>query len=367
MRQPDARGLKVWFGAFLLWTAVAGVFATQLYFAGLPLRRALAWTLPRWYAWGLVAPGVFWLDRRLAATMSLTTRVMLHVPLGVLSTSLTIVLRLLARGVRGAQIPPSYGSFFLDRFYSDLPIYAVLVGISFARTYAEQVEQSTNASHELALRTTDLERRLVESQLQSLRAQLQPHFLFNALNTISAFTESSPQTSRRLMAQLGDLLRASLRHTARPLVTLGEELSFLDDFLAIESARFEGRLHVSVRADDDTLSLQIPSFLIQPIVENALRHGVGPRLAGGRVEVVAAQNGSTLHICVRDDGLGLPAGWNFEDHAGIGLQNVATRLEHLYGRKHLLRVVPRASGGVEVHLELPMEQAVRHAVASGQP
>ena len=138
------------------------------------------------------------------------------------------------------------------------------------------MKRAARQAHELALRSADLERRLVESQLQSLRAQLQPHFLFNALNTISAFTETNPQMARRLMAQLGDLLRASLRHASQPLVTLGEELTFLDDYLAIESARFEGRMHVSVRADDDLLPMMVPSFLLQPLVENAIRHGVGP-------------------------------------------------------------------------------------------
>ena len=117
----------------------------------------------------------------------------------------------------------------------------MIAGISFARLYAEQVRRGIREAHELALWTADLERRLVEARLQSLRGQLQPHFLFNALNTISAFTESNPQTARRLMAQLGDLLRSSLRHSSQPLITLGEELTFLDDFLAIESARFEGR------------------------------------------------------------------------------------------------------------------------------
>ena len=149
----------------------------------------------------------------------------------------------------------------------------------------------------------------MESQLQSLRAQLQPHFLFNALNTISAFTETNPQMARRLMAQLGDLLRASLTHAAQPLVTLGEELTFLDDYLAIESARFEGRMHVSVRADDDLLPVMVPSFLLQPLVENAIRHGVGPRLSGGRVEVTATGAPSALSLRVRDDGVGLPPDW----------------------------------------------------------
>jgi len=360
MRQRVEGRLKIWFGAFLLWTAVAGVFATQLYFAGLSWQRSLAWTLPRWYAWGLVTPGIFWLDRRLAANTSFTTRVILHVPLGAIWTSATIVLRLLSRGVRGAS-PPSYSQFFLDRFYSDLPIYAVLAGISFARQYADQVKRRTQEAHELALRTTELEHRLVESQLQSLRAQLHPHFLFNALNTISAFTESSPQTARRLMAQLGDLLRASLRHAAQPLVTLGEELTFLDDFLSIESARFEGRLRVSVSVEDDLLSLMVPSFLLQPIVENAIRHGVAPRLASGHVEVTASRDRSTLRLCVRDDGLGLPAGWSFENDAGVGLRNVAARLEHLYGRKGQLRIAPVASGGVEVQIDVPAQPALTRA------
>ena len=147
------------------------------------------------------------------------------------------------------------------------------------------------------------------------------------------------------MAQLGDLLRASLRHAAQPLVTLGEELTFLDDFLAIESARFEGRMHVSVQADDDVLPVMVPSFLLQPLVENAIRHGVGPRLSGGRVDITAtgtpAQRSS---VRVRDDGVGLPADWSFERDAGVGLRNVAARLEHLYGRPGLLRRRSSAGG-----------------------
>jgi two-component system, LytTR family, sensor kinase len=350
------RALKVWGGAFLLWTAIAGVFATQLYFAGLSWRQALVWTLPRWYSWGLVTPGVFWLDRRLAARASLRMRLGLHVPLAVVWTSVTVLLRLVMRAVKGS-FPPDVSDFFLERLYSDLPIYAVIAGISFSRQYAEQVQRSTREAHALVLRTADLERRLVESQLQSLRAQLHPHFLFNALNTISAFTESSPATARRLMAQLGDLLRASLRHTAQPFVTLGEELTFLDDFLGIESARFEGRLQISVHADDELLAVKVPSFLLQPVVENAIRHGVGPRLAGGRIDVTATGTASALRIRVCDDGVGLPAGWRFARDAGVGLRNVAARLEHLYGTPDLLQVVSRSAGGVEVQIDLPAQPA----------
>jgi len=363
MRRPATSRLLEAAGAFLLWTALAVFFATQLYFAGLPWGRALAWTLPRWYSWGLVTPFIFRLDRRLASSTTLPVRVALHVPLGLAWTAVTIALRLAARPMRGTPLPPDFNAYLLDRFYSDLPIYAVIAGISFARLYAAQVQRGIREAHELALRTADLERRLVEASLQSLRAQLQPHFLFNALNTISAFTESSPQMARRLMAQLGDLLRASLRHTAQPLVTLGEELTFLDDFLAIESARFEGRLHVSVDADDSLLPRMVPAFLLQPLVENAIRHGVGTRLSGGRVDVSVAVDDRALRIRVRDDGVGLPPDWSFERNAGVGLRNVAARLEHIYGRPNLLKVVPVPTGGVEVQIDLPEPPAARPNVA----
>jgi LytS/YehU family sensor histidine kinase len=167
------------------------------------------------------------------------------------------------------------------------------------------------------------------------------------------------------MAQLGDLLRASLHHTSQPLVTLGEELTFLDDFLAIESARFEGRLHVSVHAGDELLPRTVPAFLLQPIVENAIRHGVGTRQAGGRVDVSVTASGRALHIRVRDDGVGLPRGWSLDHDAGVGLRNVADRLEQMYGIAGLLKVGAGDTRGVEVQIELPESPAKPRPEAAG--
>jgi LytS/YehU family sensor histidine kinase len=310
--------------------------------------------VPRWYSWGLLTPAVFWLDKRLGGGLPLPFRVALHVPLGVGWTTTSIALRLAARPLRGLGMPADLSTFFLDRFYSDLLIYAAIAGVSMARDYAGQIRQRERQAHEQAVERAELERDLIEARLQGLRAQLQPHFLFNALNTISACTETDPQAARRLMGQLGSLLRASLSHADKPLVTLGEELTFLDDYLAIEAVRFEGRIEVTVDADDDTLDLQVPGFLLQPIVENAIRHGVAPRLSGGRVEVSAARSGATLVMRVRDDGVGLPAGWSFESHAGVGLSNIASRLAHLYGRTDLLGVHPRVDGGLEVVVTIPL-------------
>jgi LytS/YehU family sensor histidine kinase len=151
------------------------------------------------------------------------------------------------------------------------------------------------------------------------------------------------------------LLRASLRYTSESTVTLGQELTFLDDYLAIESARFEGRVTVSVQAGDDLLPLRVPGFLLQPVVENAIRHGVSKRLTGGHVEVTASRDGQTLHLRVQDNGVGLPAQWQFPRDAGIGLRNIASRLEHLYGRTNLLQIGPPIPQGAEVKIEVPLE------------
>jgi hypothetical protein len=339
----------------LFWTGLGVFFASQLVLAGLTWSVALSFSMPRWYSWGLLTPGVFWLDRRLGAGRSFGARVALHVPLGIAWTLLSIVLRLVSRPLRGASWPPDIANFFLERFYWDLLIYAAVAGVSISRDLARQARQREAEAHHLTLQATDLERRLVEARLQSLRAQLNPHFLFNALNTISAFTETDPKAARRLMGQLGDLLRASLTHASRPLVTLGEELTFLDDYLAIELARFEGRLTVDVHADDEVLNSLVPGFLLQPLVENAIRHGIAPRLSGGHIDVSATREASMLKLQVQDNGVGLQPDWQFERDAGIGLRNVAARLEHLYRRPGLLTVLRNASGGVDVRLDVPLE------------
>jgi LytS/YehU family sensor histidine kinase len=295
-----------------------------------------------------------WFDRRLVDRLPAIARVALHVPLAPAWVTFAILLRLIVRPIRGAPLPTDLSAFFAERFYPDLVIYVLIACVSMVRAYTARMNDRAMEAQE---RAADLERKLAEAALQTLRAQLQPHFLFNALNTISAFTETDPRTARRLMAQLGQLLRASLRHTSDALVTLGDELTFLDDYLAIESARFEGRLTVSVTADDELMDVRVPTFLLQPLVENAIRHGVAPRLAAGSVEVTVAREGGHLHVRVRDNGVGLPEGWDFERDQGVGLRNLAARLAYLYGAGGTLRVAPRQIGGVDVDVTIPLAQA----------
>jgi two-component system LytT family sensor kinase len=371
MRFPAAFGLRgpmlvVW--AFVFWTVLGVFFASQIMLMGgenVTWTLAFIYAMPQWYAWGLLTPGVVVVDRWLGRGRSIGARLAMHLPLAVGWTLLCISIRLFVRPLIGNTWPPSIPRFYLERFNWDLLIYAVIAGIAIARDYARQARDHEREAHRLQLEAVELQRHLAEARLQSLRSQLQPHFLFNALNTMSSLTESDPKTARRLMEQLGQLLRVSLRHADSPLATLAEELTFLDDYLAIESVRFEGRITVSVRADDDTLEAAVPGFLLQPLVENAIRHGVGPRLSGGHIAVTAVREGSLLRLRVHDDGLGLRADWAARRDVGVGLRNTAARLEQLYPGEHVFRVAPGAAGkGVEVRIDLPWRPSAVKAPAT---
>ena len=220
--------------------------------------------------------------------------------------------------------------------------------------YAAEARQRELEAARLETQAAQLGASLTEARLRALQAQLNPHFLFNALNAISAFTERAPQTARRMMAELGDLLRASLDHADRQEVPLSEELGFLEHYLAIERLRFEDRLTMTVVASPDVRRALVPSFLLQPLVENAIRHGAGTRVQRGHISIEAGREGDRVVLRVEDDGAGLPEGWRLEDHGGIGLLNTARRLAALYGADQHFSVESLPDAGVRVRISLPL-------------
>ena len=223
--------------------------------------------------------------------------------------------------------------------------------------------QAARARREAALRS-----QLAEARLRALRMQLNPHFLFNALNTISGLAERDPKATRRVVARLGTLLRRALEGAERPLVPLREELAFLDDYLAVVEARFGGRLTVRVTAPDALLDAIVPDLLLQPLVENAVEHGAGEADRPVGIEVQAWQEGAVLGLAVCDDGPGFPDGFLVEDDVSrptpsvlpqrarprVGLQNVRARLSELYGEAGRLTLRPRPGGGVCAEVRLPL-------------
>jgi two-component system LytT family sensor kinase len=191
------------------------------------------------------------------------------------------------------------------------------------------------------IRTADLERSLSEARLATLRTQLDPHFLFNTLNSISAYVESAPRQARLMIEQLGDLLRLSLEHADEQEIALERELLFVDRYIQLQLVRYADRLDVRVRVDPEVTSAAVPNFLLQPLLENGIRHGTSKLTAAGTIEVSAWRSGERLHLRVRDNGPGLPAGWTLERHIGIGLSNTQARLEQLYGKgEYSLEVAP---------------------------
>ena len=263
----------------------------------------------------------------------------------------------MTRPLRGAGMPEDFAAYYVERFYSDLLVYAVIAGASMARDYAAQVRERERDAHQQALERAELERHLVEARLQGLRAQLHPHFLFNALNTISAFTETDPPTARRLMGQLDSCsahrsrCRQAAGHAGR-----GADLP----------RRLPGRRIGAIRGThqrDRRRRGRYPRPYgagIPAPTDRGKRHP--PRRGAAAVGWTRRGHGqasAAIVLRVRDDGVGVPADWSVDAHAGVGLKNAASRLEHLYRRQGLLTVQRRPEGGLDVTITIPSQQEVR--------
>ncbi len=349
------------FTPLALWSLLVLFFSTRTEVRGEPFVwipitwfEALKISLAQWSAWGGLALVIIWIDRRLPVQKdALVKRFLFHVPLSlVFSVAYTylnyanLVLldaprdaSLLAGGVLATawRVIPRNGTFF----------YWVIVGTYIAVDYQKHLRNRD-------VRTAELERLLSEARLNVLRTQLQPHFLFNALNAISAHIEHEPKTARLMLERLGELLRLSLDHIDEEEIRLDQELAFVEKYLQLQAMRFEDRLEVAMNLDPTALDALVPPFILQPLVENAVQHGAAARSTPGTITVDAWRSNGTVRLAVRDNGPGLPAGWSLERNEGIGIANTRERLRHLYGAQHQsVEFSPEPGGGVRVDLSLP--------------
>ena len=226
--------------------------------------------------------------------------------------------------------------------------------------------------HEASKESTERQRvvtRLVQAELDTLKLQLNPHFLFNALNSAMALIGSNPAAAERMVSELSDFLRLVLSTSSEQEVPLERELGLLDRYVAIQRVRFQDRLTVSCNIEEGVRAALVPSLLLQPLVENAIRHGIGPRAGAGYVQVTARRIGDRLSISILDDGVGVRARRSRERSrgTGLGLTNTSTRLNHLYGENHEFVAGPRDEGGYSVRVTIPFKLArVPSSVVSGQ-
>ncbi len=233
----------------------------------------------------------------------------------------------------------------------------LLVVAGAVSTYATHWHEQLVLHHYRSARDRrELEVRLAQAQLQTLKLQLHPHFLFNALNTVTALLHTDPDGAERTLSALSETLRFSLRHAGAHEVPLARELEFLHHYLGIQQIRFQHRLSVVFSVGADARQALVPSLILQPLVENAIRHGIEPRASGGRVDIGATRVDGRLLLSVRDDGVGLRENPSHSGH-GIGLSNTQERLARMYGDSHTFELRALETGGVAVSIEIPYRQA----------
>ena len=235
-------------------------------------------------------------------------------------------------------LPRFYRAYFHTNLLFMWAVVAAFHGLRIYRKYkAREVEAAR------------LETRYAEAQNLALRMQLQPHFLFNTLNSISALVHSNPDGADEMISRLGDFLRSTLDAPHEQLVTLRRELAFIQDYLAIEQIRFQDRLRVETEIPDELMELRVPSFILQPLVENALKHGLADRPQGGTLHLRARKEAGSLVLEIQDDGEGFVPG-----REGVGLANVRSRLGLLYKGRHQLDILGGPGRGTLVILRLPL-------------
>ncbi len=366
-RAADGRKLeqRSWrFGLYVAgWTLIGLFFVSPIIAQALATGAEIPWgqvlsTFLDWYIWGLLFPLIWWASRRFPFEPGkLASRIPIHLACGLI-VSLIFVLLMLVKGsllagldldrpsLAGVGSLPGYLLGGIELFL--LPYFAIVAFLHAIAYY--------NKHRERQLRSTRLEAQLALAHLDMLKMQLQPHFLFNTLNAISALMHRDVDAADRMISLLSDLLRFSLEKDDRHQASLSSELEFLNRYLAIERIRFRDRLTVDQDVDPGCLTAQVPRLILQPLVENSIKHGIAMRSAAGHVGIRGRRIGDRLEIQISDDGPGLPGSKLRE---GIGLTNTRARLEQIYGGDHRFELRNGDAGGVLVHLEIPFEEEPR--------
>jgi sensor histidine kinase YesM len=347
-----------------IWTFIGIVFTFQGYFTSyrserpMPFSEAFYMQMIWAYLFAVATPLVLWAAARLPIERTNWIRsALLHIPISVaLSIALTALGRVLIWLRFGYPVGrsltfESVTRFVIGNFSEAIGIYLLIALTSYAYSYYRRYREGQ-------LRTLQLEAQLSHAQLQALKMQLHPHFLFNTLHSISALLNKDVPAARKMITRLGDFLRLTLENSGSQEVTLQQEMDFLSCYLEIERIRFQNRLVTRMEMGEHTLDAKVPNLILQPIVENAIRHGIAPRSTPGLIEIQAKQLNGTLRIQVRDNGPGLSEHRTSDVlfKKGLGLANTENRLERLYGAAHSFDLKNDPDGGLIVTLEIPFHK-----------
>ena len=355
---------------FLAWTAVALFFVTQDFARKFFSHDPTPWWhfLVSWfigaYIWAVMTPVILWLGRRFPIERKKWPRQ------AALHLLFSVGISLIQLGLESAVLPrlgvfPSLMSTFRSTltilliigFHQGIVTYWTLLGLQYGFSYYRRYQERERDALRLELHASELKTQLAGAQLSALKMQLQPHFLFNTLNAIMVLVrQQRGRQAEEMLGRLGDLLRCVLEDVEAQEVPLRRELEYLQLYLSIEEVRFQDRLRVEIAADPAVLDAAVPHMGLQPIVENAIRHGIGRSSSAGKIHISAYRMNETLVVKVQDDGPGLPPA-NASQGRGIGLANTRARLSQLYGAAAQLAIENGPHGGALVTMVLPYHDA----------
>jgi two-component system LytT family sensor kinase len=317
-----------------------------------------------WYAWALFTPVIAWLANRYRIERGRWPQAAVAHLVGVVVFTaghvavLTTTRWWLSMGTSRAYVwSAGFKVTFIQYFDWEMMTYWAIVGLSLAVAYYHE-------ARERALRASQLETRLVEAQLQTLQRQLQPHFLFNTLHAISALMHKDVEQADRMLSRLSELLRLTLDKVGVAEVRVKDEIEFLEKYLLIEQTRLQDRLSVTFEVQPETLDARVPRLILQPLVENAIKHGIAPRPGEGRIAIRVRREGNRLQMEVRDNGDGLSLDALAALQKGVGLSNTHARLKHHYGIDYRFEFC-REPGGLTVRVVVPwrVDQPATHLTA----
>lgn len=365
---------------FIFWTLFGLMGAAQIYYSSVVVNRpvtfakALAWQMPAYYLLAVGTLVVLWIARRYKIERrNWASRLTFHLVAGFVFSTLISVFHIAndLLHVKGfdAVTFDALARNLLVIFDRVVFVYWTTLLLSHAYDYYIRYQNGL-------VRTANLEARLARAELDALKMQLNPHFLFNTLNAIAELIHRKPDMADEMVTQLSDMLRTTLEQTGVEEVTLKQELDFLERYLAIERTRMGSRLQIEMHIAPETLDARVPNMLLQPLVENAVKHGIAPTAAGGCITIEASRDNGLLRLNVLDTGRGLPAGW-FENNgngngissvnknsassvnkkSGVGLANTRARLAHLYGEQGSFDLRSANPHGVNVRIKIPFRES----------
>lgn len=353
----------------IVWTGLAVVMSGQAYLIvytqmqahedlshlkpSLALGELFLSVLGECLIWAGLTLGILWLARRFPLGHGQWLRSLsVHVPACLLCGLVAAVLSALVAECIRKELPRITLSanvlifFFVAKLNNNVFFYAAILAVAHVINYYRQLR-------ERELLASQLEAKLAQTQLQILKMQMQPHFLFNTLNAISALIHQDVELADRMIARLGELLRTTLESANQQVVSFQQELDFIRPYLEIEQARLGERLTVDLQIDPAVMDAKVPNLLLQPIVENAIRHGIAPTPGPGKIEIKASRDNGTLRLAIIDSGPGIDAA--AEALPGIGLANTRARLEKLYGDRQRLNLTNTTDGGLRVDIVIPYQ------------